>query len=52
MEIKGFSLSGLGSAQRFEKVNFNAGVIESLGQKVQYMKYYCRNFDNVELATL
>ena len=52
MEINVFSPGGLGSAQRFEKVNFNTAVIEALERKVQYMKYYRRNFDNVELATL
>ena len=52
MEINVFSPGGLGSAQQFEKVNFNTAIIESLERKVQYMKYYRRNFDNVELATL
>ncbi len=52
MEINVFSPGGLGSAQRFEKVNFNTAVVEALERKVQYMKYYRRNFDNVELATL
>ena len=52
MEINVFSPGGLGSAQRFEKVNFNIAFIEALERKVQYMKYYRRNFDNVEMATL
>lgn len=52
MEINVFSPGGLGSAQRFEKVNFTIAVIKSLERKVQYMKYYRRNFDNVELAAL
>ncbi len=52
MEINVFSPGGLGSAQRFEKVNFNTAVIEALEKKVQYMKYYRRNFDNVEMAVL
>ncbi len=52
MEINVFSPGGLGSAQKFEKVNFNAAVIEALEKKVQYMKYYRRNFDNVEMAVL
>ncbi|MBI1352845.1 MAG: glutathione synthase [Acidobacteria bacterium] len=52
MEINVFSPGGLGSAQKFEKVSFTNGVIEALERKVDYMKYYHRNFDNVDLATL
>ena len=52
MEINVFSPGGLGSAQRFEKVNFNHAVIHALERKVQYMHYYRRNFDNTEMATL
>lgn len=52
MEINVFSPGGLGSAQRFEKVNFTHGVIHALENKVQYMSYYQRNFDNNEMATL
>ncbi|MBN2474177.1 MAG: glutathione synthase [Pirellulales bacterium] len=52
MEINVFSPGGLGSAQRFEKVNFSRAVVEALQQKVQYMKSYRRNFSNVEVATL
>jgi glutathione synthase len=52
MEINVFSPGGLGSAQRFEKVNFNQTVIQALENKVQYMNYYRRNFDNTEMATL
>ena len=52
MEINVFSPGGLGSARQFEKVNFAHGVIEALERKVQYMSYYRRNFDNVEMATL
>jgi glutathione synthase len=52
MEINVFSPGGLGSAQRFEKVNFAHAVIEALERKVDYMSYYRRNFDNAELATL
>jgi glutathione synthase len=52
MEINVFSPGGLGSAQRFEKVNFNYAVIHALERKVQYMTYYQRNFDNAEMATL
>jgi len=52
MEINVFSPGGLGSAQKFEKVNFSHAVLEALERKVEYMKYYRRNFSNVELATL
>ena len=52
MEINVFSPGGLGSARMFENVNFSRGVIEALERKVDYMKYYRRNFDNEEMATL
>jgi len=52
MEINVFSPGGLGSAQKLENVNFNHAVIDSLEKKVEYMQYYRRNFDNVEMATL
>ena len=52
MEINVFSPGGLGSARQFEKVNFARGVIQALERKVDYMKYYRRNFDNVEMTTL
>lgn len=52
MEINVFSPGGLGSAQKFAKVNFTHAVLEALEAKVAYMKYYKRNFDNVEMATL
>ena len=52
MEINVFSPGGLGSAQRFEKVNFTHAVIQALERKVEYMGYYRRNFDNAEMATL
>ena len=52
MEINVFTPGGFGSAQRFEKVDFTGEVISSLRRKVDYMRYYRRNFSNVELATL
>jgi glutathione synthase len=52
MEINVFSPGGLGSAQKFAGVNFTVPVIQSLERKVQYMSFYRRNFDNVEMATL
>ena len=52
VEINVFTPGGLGSAEMFEKVDFTLPVIEALERKVQYMRFYRRNFDNVELATL
>lgn len=52
MEINVFSPGGLGSAQKFEKVNFSHAVIDALERKVEYMNFYRRNFDNEEMATL
>ncbi len=52
MEINVFSPGGLGSAQKFTGVNFSREVIHALERKVQYMEFYQRNFDNVEMATL
>ena len=52
MEINVFSPGGLGSAQKFTKVNFNKTVVNALERKVGYMKYYGRNFNNVDMCTL
>jgi glutathione synthase len=52
MEINVFSPGGLGSARQFEGVNFADAVIESLEKKVQYMGFYKRNFNNVDMASL
>ena len=52
MEINVFSPGGLGSAQSFENVNFAAAVIQALERKVQYMGFYQRNFNNIDMATL
>ena len=52
MEINVFSPGGLGSAQRFEKINFADAVLEALERKVQYGMFYRRKFNNVEMATL
>jgi glutathione synthase len=52
MEINVFSPGGLGSAQKFEGANFTHAVLHAMERKVEYMKYYRRNFDNVEMATL
>jgi len=52
MEINVFNPGGLGSAQLFEKARFTRTVVKALERKVEYMRYYRRDFDNVELATL
>ena len=52
LEINVFTPGGLGSARLFEKVNFARGVIDALERKVDYMRYYHRNFDNAEMCTL
>ena len=52
MEINVFSPGGLGSAQQFTKVNFTKYVIQALQRKTEYMTYYGRNFDNVDICTL
>ena len=52
MEINVFSPGGLGSAQKFEKVNFSNAVLDAMERKVEYMSFYQRNFDNEEMATL
>jgi len=52
LEVNVFSPGGLKNSEMFAKVNFTAAVIEALEKKVRYMKYYHRNFDNVEMNTL
>jgi glutathione synthase len=52
MEINVFSPGGLGSAQQLEKINFSNHVIDAIERKVKYMRYYGRNFDNVDMAML
>ena len=52
MEINVFSPGGLGSAQKFTKINFNKYVIQALQRKAGYMEFYGRNFDNVNMCTL
>ncbi len=52
MEINVFSPGGLGSAQKFTNINFSRYVIEALERKADYMKFYGRNFDNVDMCTL
>jgi glutathione synthase len=52
IDIDVFSPDGLVTAQSFAKVNFSEAVIEALERKVDYMAYYRRHFDNVDMATL
>jgi glutathione synthase len=52
MEINVFSPGGLGSAQQFARTNFAPTVIEAIERKVQYMHFYGRSFDNVDMCTL
>ena len=52
MEINVFSPGGLGSAQKFTKTNFSRYVIGALERKVEYVKGYGANFDNVALCSL
>ena len=52
MEINVFTPGGLGSAQKFEGVTFSPAVIAAIERKVQYMSFYRRNFNNVDMCTL
>ena len=47
-----FSPDGLVTAQSFEKANFSEAIIMALESKVNYMAYYRRRFDNIDMATL
>ena len=52
IEINVFTPGGLGSAHKFEKVDFTGVVIDALERKVDYVRHYQRRFSNVDLATL
>jgi glutathione synthase len=52
MEINVFSPGGLGSAHKLTKINFSRVVVDAMARKVDYMKYYGRNFGNIEMNTL
>ena len=52
MEINVFSPGGLGSAQRFEKVDFSNAVLDALERKVSYASAYGRRFQNQQIACL
>ena len=52
MEINVFSPGGLGSAQKFENVNFSEAVMQALERKTRAMEYYGRQFDNASMAIM
>jgi glutathione synthase len=52
MEINVFSPGGLGSAQKFEGVNFAPTVVEDLERKVRYMTHYGRQLRSSDLSFL
>jgi glutathione synthase len=52
MEINVFSPGGLGSAQKFTGINFSKYVLGALERKVDYMGFYGRSFDNIDMCTL
>jgi glutathione synthase len=52
LELNVFSPGGLFSAIEHEGVNFNKVIVEALERKVDYVKHYPLDFDNVKLATL
>ena len=52
MEINVFSPGGLGSAQKFEGVNFSEAVLRALERKTRAMDYYNREFDNLSMAII
>ena len=52
LEINVFTPGGLGTASKLEGLNFTKVVLNAIERKVNYMQYYKRKFNNVELATL
>ncbi len=52
IDVDVFSPGGIGNAQSFEKSNFSEAVIKALERKADYMTYYHRQFNNVDMATL
>ncbi len=52
METNVFSPGGLGSAQKFENVNFSEAVMQALERKTRAMEYYGRQFDNASMAIM
>jgi glutathione synthase len=52
MEINVFSPGGLGSAQKFEGVNFSLAVLDDLERKVRYQQHYGRQLRSADLSSL
>jgi glutathione synthase len=52
LEVNVFSPGGLGTARKLENVKFTHPYLKALERKVEYMKFYKRKFNNVEIATL
>lgn len=52
MEINVFSPGGLTSISEMYDLDFIGAVVNALEEKVYYMRYYGRRFDNREIATL
>jgi glutathione synthase len=52
MEINVFSPGGIGSAQRFEKVNFAMGIVEALEMKHRHANLYKKDLPNRLVAML
>jgi len=52
MEINVFSPGGLHECDFFEKSKFCPEIIRALERKLGYIKYYNKDFDNAEIATL
>ncbi len=52
MEINVFSPGGLHECDLFEKSKFCPEIIHALERKLGYIKYYKRDFENVEMAIL
>jgi glutathione synthase len=52
MEINVFSPGGLGSAQKFEKVDFADAVVAAIHHKVDLVQNNRANFSNSEIATM
>lgn len=52
IEINVFTPGGLGSARKFEGVNFYSAITEDLEKKVRAAQLYGRDFTNNQIATL
>ena len=52
MEINVFSPGGMQSAERLYGVHFAREIVHLLERKVEYLRQYRENFNNVEIATM